>query len=418
MRGVLATIFLLFLSSLLYAQQEPNAAAIDRVVKIAQTLKPGMAEDKVAPLVTEAARLCGFVIWDEDRKPLLQPSSSTRLNLALTDSEIQLYSQMFSQGQGVAIGDVVNAYSHILKQDDMVEPITALLVGELNELCFSKDANSQTLGAFLTNQANVHGTVTGFFDEKTELNAIQALIILRVLTEDTLLASRSGGRLKFGPLGLNQPLFASLQPMPSIEVPGWQEDGYAGVMTSVVSTVVDFFDAEGMKNNLGVANLLSGIVKFVATYACLKGEITIEEPGSPLVRRQSTAAGERRTLDAKFSIDGTKATEFLKKNRKYFLQIGLDVDMPKSGPLGGIETKWEIGQSQRSTKNHLIQTVGQQDISKIVTDEAGIAKLTVEGVPRSEALDPKSVTPVIKRVGILVTPQVKSTEIKQDIVDA
>ncbi len=417
MRGLVTIIFILSTSAWAYSQGQ-SAASIDRVTKIARALKPGMPVDKVIPLVTEAARLCGFVIWDEDRNVLLQPAGDARLKLALTDTEIQLYSQMFSQGQGTGIAEIASAYAHILEQDNVQEAIQEMVIGGLNDLATDEQVSHQILFAFISSQANAQGDTPGYFEDETQLNAIQSLFIWRIIGEDALYASRKSGIVTRQVLGKPQIRFVSLKPTPYFEAPGWAEDGYAGVMTTVVSTVVDFFGAEGVNKSLGKLNLLSSIVKFIATYACLKGEVSVDAPGSPLVRKITTATGEQRTLAAKFVIDGTKATDFLKKNRKYFLQMGLDVDMPKSGPIAGIETNWEIGQSQKSSKNHLIQTVGQDQIDKVVTDDNGIARITVEGVARPQALDPKTVSPVIKIVGILVTPQVKSTEIKQDMVDA
>lgn len=110
----------------------------------------------------------------------------------------------------------------------------------------------------------------------------------------------------------------------------------------------------------------------------------------------------------------------MKDNRKIVALAGLDLDMPKSGALAGIETDWDIKESRYSTKTHLIRLVpGSPDISKVKTDANGEARISVEGAPQAHELDPKTVMPDDhKVVKIVITPQVKSTEMQQDLVDA
>jgi hypothetical protein len=48
---------------------------------------------------------------------------------------------------------------------------------------------------------------------------------------------------------------------------------------------------------------------------------------------------------------------------------------------------------------------GQGDINKVVTDEGGIAKVTIEGTPQFQAISDDFATPVDKRYQVFVTPQ-------------
>jgi hypothetical protein len=400
--------------------QTDETSQSDRLHAIARAMKPELGEQKLLPLVTEAARHCGFVIWDEDRKPLLQPSAPDRLGYALTDFELLSYTRMFAQGQGVRLGDLAAAIEHLVTEQTGNPVFSEKLFEGLNNLAFSPRASIRNLSFFLASQSGSNGLATGVFSADTELNSIQALMLMRVLTEDLRMGARKFGTRAPQSLISNGSdiLWVSVRPEAMLQAPGWVEDGAVGALNTTVTSFFDLIGGERVSKFIGKFNLLGSLVKFVAMYSCLKCEVTIDAPGSPLVRKVTTTPGEQRKLNAKFFLDANLLMEFGKAIRGKAAITGFDLDMPKSGPLAGIETAWDFGYGWKQISKNIIESVSGIDISKVKTDSAGVASVTLQGVARPKALDPKTARPVVKIVGVTITPQIKATEMQQDMVDA
>ena len=433
------------------AQTEPTAESqrLARIDAIARSLQDP-ASDAVS-LFTEAARLAGFTIRSEERALLAEPLATPGLRLALTDAEIRAYTQMFRDGHSVSLADLLAAIDHLwngMGVDASCEPF----VGEWRRSGFRTGAASSRALLVLLQALGSHGIGdAGCIDRDgdVELDPLQALLLVRVLTEDLLLPLRRAIESGAVPDPAVAPTDRPRRGGPSrdtphattaaIDWPGWAEDGFAGTVTTLVGKgveniekigkkVAEFTEKTGLSGDklgkgLGYANAISSLAKCIATYTFLRGEVRVDDPGQPLVRTKTgpseSDAGERRTLVARFWIDGSKVTDWMKDNRPLVTLTGLDIDMPKSGALKGIETEWQIAQDRHSSKHHLIQTVrGQPDISKIRTDDNGEARIRVEGRPQPKSLHSTPVLPVEKQVAITVWPQVKSTEMQQDLVDA
>lgn len=408
----------------------PDAVRLPRLAELAARLQDA-AQDPV-PLATEAVRLCGFVIWDEDRKVLAEPLGAPRLCLAITDAELRDYTSMLRAGQRVQRDDLIAAVDALWHGLGATTPVAPFVMEWLRKGTDTGNPSARALAVLLQCLGNARGGAAAQLDgaEDAELDPLQALLMLRVLTEDLgvplrramargEIAAPAGGDGKEAPRG---PAAAPALPRAVFaEAPGWAEDAYAGGITGLFGAAVEGLGSWGksLSNGLGKANALATICKFVATYTFLRGEVKVEEPGQPLIRTKDGDPGEQRTLTARFWIDGTRVTDWMKDHRQVVALAGLDIDMPKTGALKGIETEWDITQDRFSSKYHLIQTVrGQPDISKIKTDDAGLAHIRVEGCPQPRPLDPKKVMSLEKRVDMVVTPQVKSTEMQQDLVDA
>ncbi|MBZ0153034.1 MAG: hypothetical protein K8J09_16035, partial [Planctomycetes bacterium] len=97
-----------------FPQEPPAAAAVapldegarlNRLVELVGLLQDTNLE--AVPLATEAVRLAGFTIWDEDRTPLAEPLGAPRLGLAITDAELRAYATMLREGQRVQRDDLI-----------------------------------------------------------------------------------------------------------------------------------------------------------------------------------------------------------------------------------------------------------------------------------------------------------------------
>lgn len=379
------------------------AEKIDRLTQIAQTLKDKKSDS--VSLLTEAVRLCGFSVWNEDRARLHEPTS-TPLHLAVTDKEIEGYVELFRRGDRVAAADVADSLDPIYRSVRGTKGLQTHLQQVLWNNTFSPKEGPKLLSIFIQELGRTHEVAT---DTPAGLNShldpIQALLVLRVLTEE-LRVPIMRHNAKF------PEVFASEdEEVVQDEAPGWAEDAFAGGITGLFDEVVGRLGETGGKitGAVGKANALAAVSKFLLTYKFLRGELTLEGKGQPLIRTKDFDAGDERTTVARFYIDGTAATDWIKENRKYFHALGIDPDMPKSGPLKGVQTFWEVDQSAKYATKQLIQTVrGTTDLSKLKTDDEGKASVTWEGKPQPKKIDPKKAMPVMKSVWIHVAPQVKT----------
>jgi hypothetical protein len=418
------------------ATAQAPAAPIDETARLARLAALAAAlrdrtQDPV-PLATEAVRLAGFTLWDEDRKVLAEPLGEGRLGLAITDSELRGYCELLRLGHTVQRDDLLAGIDVLYQGLGATGSVAPFALAWFRDGANTGNPAARALAVLLVALGAQRGgdatDLGGAAD--VALDPLQALLVLRVLTEDIgTPVRRAIGRGEFGDAaaaGKDDKEQAPKGPFAAFPVqvdepPGWAEDAYAGGITGLFGEVVGTLGEWGKKtsNALGRVNALASITKFLCTYTFLRGEVTVEAPGQPLIRTMDRDPGERRTLVARFWIDGTKVTDWLKEHRKLVALAGLDLDMPKTGALKGIETEWDIVQDRYSSKYHLIQTVrGQGDISKVRTDENGEARITVEGCPQPVPFNPKKVMSLHKRVEMKVWPQVKTTEMQQDLVDA
>ncbi|MCA8963928.1 MAG: hypothetical protein KDC48_03535 [Planctomycetes bacterium] len=402
---------------------------------------------EAAPLFTELARHAGFAIWTEERAVVAAPLGPP-LRLAITDSEVREFCELFRNGDTVQLADLTAGLDVFWQKCGVPIPCGPL-VDEWRLQAFTGGAPG-THGLFVALQAlgNLHPEGPDPIDKSGDLtlDPLQALMLVRVIGEDLMLPLRQA--METAVANRERPRGPNLgdDAFAVIDWPGWAEDGYAGTVTTLVGKAIENLDKfsgkaaewveEVLKNAPGtdktgleklsrgfsIANAIAAVAKCIATYTFLRGEIRVEEPGQPLIRTRGgpaeSQAGERRTLVAKFWIDGSKATDWMKENRPIVALAGIDIDMPKSGALKGIETEWDIKEDRHSSKYHLIRLADAVDISKIKTDDQGEARLAVLGRPQLRDLRKEQVLPVEKQVPIVVTPQVKSTEMQQDLVDS
>lgn len=388
-----------------------DPAAANRLSEIARQLKTGKSDN--ATLLNEAVRLCGFSIWSEERARLAEPLTTPALGLAVTDKEIAGFALMYKRQHRVALADVVGAFEPIYREMGGEKGLPHFVDRLVRVNLFGEKKAPRLLASFLQDLAKTHEEEGDApISMNSQLDSIQALLIMRVITEEM-----RGPLLKKSPT-----LYASLTPVyEQDEAPGWAEDAFAGGVTGLWGELVDKMGNAGEKVNgaVGKANALAAISKFILTYQFLRGEMTLEGKGQPLIRTKNDVAGDERTTVAKFYIDGTGVTDWLKDNRKWFHTLGLDLDTPKTGPLKNVTTYWKLSQSAKYATKQLVQAVrGTTDLSKLKTNDAGEARVTWEGKPQPKNIDPLKAMPVMKSVWISVTPQVKSVEMQQDLVDA
>ncbi len=402
----------------LWQEDSMGSARLDRLAEIAKLIQDPKAN--TVALLTEAAKLCGFVIWTEERAKVAAALGSPPLFLAITDTEIKEYAEMFNARQEGELVNLISAIDVIFKGVGSSSSCGPHIVSWLRNGFISGNPSVRALTHFLHQLyfENPQKSGVAFGENGTVLDSIQTLFILRVVTEEI------GGPIrKWIHKQQNSDLFASLNPVPQEpEAPGWAEDAFVGGVTGLWEATIGIMDAGetvlGRANQfIGRANALLTVAKFIASYVCLKSKMWVVQ-GEPLIRTTDRDPGDRRTVVAKFSIDGFRITDWMKDNRALVSLTGLDLDMEKSGDLKGIETFWMLNQNMLPTKQLVWAARGSGGLDKVRTNDKGEARVDFDGAPQSKVLDRQNIIAVEKQVWIKVTPQMKAVEMKQDLVDA
>ncbi len=387
---------------------------INRLSEIARLLQDPK-EDTVA-LLTEAARLCGFAIWTEDRAKIADPSGAPRLKLAVTDAEIREYAEMFRTGDSVVLKDLIAMVDVVYAGIGSKPSCGPMIMEWLQNGGRSENPSVRALTSFLQSLGAYRGggSASLFKTGNESLDPIQSLLILRVVTEEIGEALRKALAKEKPP-----PRSASFNHTQQAgEAPGWAEDAFAGGITGLWDHLTPGTGLEAYGEKVGKANAILSIIKFIATYVFLKGDVRVEAPGQPLIRTMDFHAGEVRKVVARFWIDGMKVTDWMKDHRVLVALAGLDLDMPKTGALKGVPTDWAVDQSNLVAHQLIKTTGGTGALHNRMTDEKGEASVEWEGFPQPVVLDPKKVMPMPKQARITVIPSVKEIGMQQDLVDA
>ncbi len=181
----------------------------------------------------------------------------------------------------------------------------------------------------------------------------------------------------------------------------------------------------------GVANAILTVFKFIASYAALEVEITMD--GDKLVRTKTTQPGERRTLKAKLSFD-TGKWQMINCFRPFLNAAGLDINVPENGPIAGVNVMWVmvLGGDSRGwmgTVEDLFKILGgeaawgdgivffdalpgaDRSPAKQFTDEEGVSQIYIAGVPQQTDLSRRKLLEVNKAAAVRVDVQLKSMRI-------
>jgi hypothetical protein len=406
--------------------QGPDAAAyaaeqarLDRLGVIAGELYNPKAD--TAALFTEAAKLCGFSIWNENGEKIFVPKDHPKLGYAITEEEIKWFAQMQKSGNGFKFGSVIEALDVTWKGLGGEGSCGLAVTKMLRKSYQNKNSSVRAWGSFLesANAQNPNRTEAAYASTESVLSPVETLFLLRVATEEMTRHVRAWLKTKEKNL-----LYASINPSAQMGlVPGWLEDATSAVLMEgadqfishlegLVTSATTLAEIEAYKSIAGKINAALAILKVAETYATLKCEFRVLTPGQPLIRTTNRNPGEVRTVQAHWYFDAPAITDWLKDNRWVVHALGIDPDAPHSGHLAGVETDWQI---VRDTGG-LVQT--HVDLSKVLTDSKGVASVDFEGKPQSVDMNRNQVAPVEKVVQLQCTPQTKATSAGQDIVDA
>lgn len=392
---------------------------------------------KSAEALALLMRKMGLTIVTEDKVPIAQPLTQPRLGLMVTDTELDMYRKMSSDGHRVPLSGLFAAIDFNLEkmgskvhlQDEVVRQLGRNLVS-VNPTRRNFAKGLVALG--LPKGSDILSAGAGF---DPMLDPLQFLLITRAVTEDIRIVVN---RLKKESLAW---LWTSADPAmgPAISesqdeaIPGWFEDLVVGGTGIIGDKAIDLIHDElsgsqyqvfGQGRNVvtGAAVLLS-FVKFAATYACLKGDWKLENAPLPRTKKK-TEDNDERTIECKLYFDVPKVLELMKKCRMTLNALGMsvvDVDMPKSEPLADRRVDWILKQGDvRHPEAFCVRwSDGWNPIDRR-TGRDGVDRMMLTGLRQRRKLDEKTAKPFMRKVRIVLYPSVKDSGTKagpQDIAD-
>jgi hypothetical protein len=223
-------------------------------------------------------------------------------------------------------------------------------------------------------------------------------------------------------------------------------DAGATTFTSAYGELLDYIDQAATGNSAisafakiaGILNVVFAYAKFIAAYAALETEISVENP--PLIRTTDSIPGQRRRLTAKVTMN-IDNLEWLNCVRVALnVSFGIDASLISGGPLEGVEVNWHLIEggagdlySNRGGITGTHQIVGFWNGSKriqdagtsaatvgnatrTITDKDGMATTFLEGSPQVPYVS-QPYLPEMKRAVVMTTIKLKPGDVKGDAVD-
>jgi len=259
---------------------------------------------------------------------------------------------------------------------------------------------------------------------KTRLDAVQVALILKRLAADLAVLQKSQ----------QHHATRSTSPCSASEVGDLIIDYNALASTTLFGFLTNRLGGRAAQyaEVAGVANVVLTVFKFIASYAALNVEISMDS--DKLIRTKDTKPGERRTLTAKLHID-TGKWEAINCLRPVLNTAGLDVDLPDNGPLPKVNVVWTIvlGGDSRGwlgTVEDFLEILGgdapsgeglvyfdalpgaERSPANQYTNNEGISQIYVVGVPQEKDLSHRKLFEVSKAAGVRVDVQLKPMRLK------
>jgi hypothetical protein len=222
-------------------------------------------------------------------------------------------------------------------------------------------------------------------------------------------------------------------------------DAGAVITSTGWGALLDHLEAVKSAAVLNIANILLAYAKFIATYAALETEITVEDP--PLVRTTNSSPGSHRRLTAKVTMNVGKWENVNCIRTALNVATGIDFSLLSDGPLEDVEVNWKLDEGGGGDfysnsggvtgKRQIvgfwnggprIQDAGTYagasgkpgvavgNLTRVKTDKEGLARVFLQGSPQVPYVAPPML-PVMKQAVVRTTIKLKGGDIKGDAVD-
>ena len=408
-------------------------------------------DDQSVPALLTALMTAGFGIRDNDGgvTQTVQPGQG----LIFEAWEVAAMAKMYGERRTVELSYLTDAIKSIpeLKQ----APLEKILIDGIRRQAVSEQPELRFWARFIVElgrQSEQPYNLLAAGDNKSiRIDAIQnALILRRVLGDIYTLGQRSEQALRRNKIAYAHA--PQTQPCTLSDMESTVADIRATAMTTAFGELMSWVQEkiQGSAGNLfgsygkfaNIANILLAYAKFIATYAALETEITVDNP--PLVRNTNTSPGQRRQLTAKVKMNIGKAQQVNCFRWLLNAGTGLDFNLMNDGPIPGVEVTWRLISGGAADFYHSgdrsqqivvfagtgprIQDAGTYagipgkggtpvgNLTRTKTDAQGNARIILEGASRRNYV-PAPHIPVMKTAVVMTTVKLKGGDLKGDAVD-
>ena len=401
-------------------------------------------DDQSVPALLTAIMTAGFGIRDTDGgvTQTVQPGQG----LIFDAWEVASMAKMYGERRTVELSYLAESITLIpeLKQ----APLEKIIVDGLRKHSSGQNAELRFWARFIVELGKRAPQPYDLLrDKNIRLDAIQTALILRRVLGDlyTLAQPPQQAKRVYAHAPQTQPCTMSDMEATVADIQALATTTAFGELISWVKDKIggssgDLFGKYAKFTN--ILNILLAYAKFIATYAALETEITVENP--PLVRNTTVSPGERRQLTARVVMNIGKMQQVNCFRWLLNAGTGLDFNLMNDGPLPGVEVNWRLVSggtadfySSGDHSQRIVQFAGTgpriQDagtyagipgqggtpvgnLTRTKTDAQGNARILLEGASRRNHI-PAPHIPMMKSAVVMTTVKLKGGDIKGDAVD-
>lgn len=406
--------------------------------------------EQALPTLLAALQTAGFTVLDSKGKVLLKPVGMGQ-GLGFYDFEAVGSLKLADRGVTIALDKLA---STIVRETPQLssERFASFILREVKDHAEnSQNANLRFWGRLiieLGKSSSQPHDLTSAAPNEIKLTVLQASLILRRLQGDLYaLRKKTTGSYRSTPLLRDMVVkagwsYASYMPISNETLDGPCNVGgdtalildaaaiptttYNGWAMGEMAKVYPALDK--VSQGVAVANIALAWGKLVSALSAIKGEITVQNL-RPLVRTKNSVPGDRRLMIARVWNEVSDLELLNCLRPAYNLVTGLDFNLPTSGPLSDVAIEWlfegdnEIRVIDAATQN--LQsfvafeapsrdspvTERNSNPSRQVTDEKGLSKMWLVGLPKVPAVVyQKKPMEVAKEAKVLVRVTLKSAK--------
>lgn len=383
------------------SQQSIVKELATRLAKVSKSSDPKLVEKDVTGLLLEA----GFTVWKTDRSVVARPAKAH--GIAFTEVEIKSISETLRRGVKTKFSNIGATLDLLGDQVGTAAPISPKVKSWL-----SAPAGTKSKGALDEVASVVQALSSGrglkhwpFANPKSEVDALQGAIIMRVVTEELLSQLHDPDLLAKSRMNT---LFASREPAIFEETKTYS----AGYKPGLLGDLVKIWESvpgndvalKAGKMEFGAAQ--AGMIMLIGSdflNSCAPNMVLMKErlPGSAdIVRTRNQIPGGKAEVKCKFSVDPKTFELWAEGHRDLLESIGAKVVAPSTSLLKGLKTRWFVEKSH--DKPVITPLPLFRGGVEVVSDSEGVSKLTLIGASQTSDLSREPLYPVNRFYGVNV----------------
>ena len=394
-------------------------------------------DDSSTAALHAAILASGYGVRDVDGS--VMQTTENGQGLIFESSEVAATAKLYGEDYGVMLSHLAETFTRSIPELKNVPLTTALFEG-IRSGAKSNHPAVRFWARFvveLGKNSAIPFDLLGKVDPTTtRLDAIQVALILRRLSGDLVVASkRNAGRFNRSTDDRHSHHAHPQSNCGATEIGDLVNDYSALAKTTLFGLLMERVggDAASYGKVAGIANIVLTVFKFIVSYASLEVEVTMDGEDQELVRTRTKQPGDRRTFTAKLQMD-TGKWQMINCLRPELNKAGLDVDIPESGPLKGVNVVWVMvrGGDSRGwigTLQDLPEILSgnvtygdgivffdalpgaDRSPAKQLTNDEGVSQIYVVGVPQETDLSKRKLTELYKAAAVRVDVQLKPMKI-------